>query len=171
MHDRRHLFLAVARALVRGELWALASRFVRIAGPRALTEGRGQLALQLYALGRMAAARGGLTKDVKFYDRAEKLTRDLLDGDKAGTAAAAAVPLAPALGAAAVESGKALGFFGKIVATVSTKTGARLRGCRCRGPGGDHGGRGGPCERHACGLRAGVRGAGHVRRRWQVAYV
>ncbi|MHB6912465.1 hypothetical protein [Streptomyces sp. DB-54] len=119
-----YLFLAVARALVREEQWALASRFVRIVGPRALTEGHGQLALQLYALGRMAAARGGMAKDVKFYDRAEKLTRDLLDGDKAGTTAAAAVLLAPALGAAAVESGKALGSFGKIVAAVSTKTGA-----------------------------------------------
>lgn len=121
-----HLFLAVARALVREEQWALASRFVRIAGPRALTEGRGQLALQLYVLGRMAAVRGGVTKDVEFYDQAEKLTRDLLDGDKAGTTVAAAVLLAPALGAAAVESGKALGFFGKIAATVSTKTGASV---------------------------------------------
>ncbi|MFF4520295.1 hypothetical protein [Streptomyces bluensis] len=121
-----YLFLAVARALVREEQWALASRFVRVAGPRALTEGRGQLALQLYVLGRMAAARGGLTKDVKFYDMAEKLIHDLLDGDKAGTTAAAAVLLAPALGAAAVESGKALGFFGKIVATVSTKAGASV---------------------------------------------
>ncbi|MET9833701.1 hypothetical protein ABZ078_31365 [Streptomyces sp. NPDC006385] len=121
-----YLFLAIARALVREEQWALTSRFVRIAGPRALTEGRGQLALQLYVLGRMAAARGGMSKDIKFYDRAEKLTRDLLDGDKAGTTAAAAVLLAPALGAAAVESGKALGFFGKIFATVSTKTGASV---------------------------------------------
>ncbi|MDQ0780111.1 hypothetical protein QF026_008577 [Streptomyces aurantiacus] len=119
-----YLFLAVARALVREEQWALASRFVRIAGPRALTQGRGQLALQLYVVGQMAAARGSVIKDVKFYDRAEKLTRDLLDGDKAGTTAAAAVLLAPALGTTAVESGKALGFFGKIVATVSTKTGA-----------------------------------------------
>ncbi|MEV0375392.1 hypothetical protein AB0I10_37465 [Streptomyces sp. NPDC050636] len=121
-----YLFLAVARALVREEQWALASRFVRIAGPRALTEGRGQLALQIYALGQMAAARGGVSKDVKFYDLAEKLTRDLLDGDKTGTTAAAAVLLAPAVGAAVVESGKALGFFGKIVATVSTKTGASV---------------------------------------------
>lgn len=121
-----YLFLAVARALVHEEQWAIASRLVRIAGPRALTEGRGQLALQLYALGRMAAARGGGTKDVKFYDRAERLTRDLLDGDKAGTAAAAAALLAPALGATAVESGKTLGFFGKIAATVSTKTGASV---------------------------------------------
>lgn len=119
-----YLFLTVARALVREEQWALASRFVRTAGPRALTEGRGQLALQLYGLGRMAAARGGMSKDVKFHDRAEKLTRDLLDGDKAGTAAGAAVLLAPALGAVAVESGKTFGFFGKIVATVSTKVGA-----------------------------------------------
>lgn len=121
-----YLFLAVARALVREEQWVLASRFVRIAGPRALTEGRGQLALQLYVLGRMAAARGGVSKDVKFYDRAEKLTRDLLDGDKAGTTAAAAALLAPAVGAAAVESGKTLGFFGKVFATVSTKTGASV---------------------------------------------
>lgn len=119
-----YLFLAVARALVHEEQWALASRFVRIAGPRALTEGRGQLALQLYVLGRMAAARSGVTKDVTFYDQAGKLTRDLLDGDKAGTAAGAAVLLAPALGAAAAESGKTFGFLGKIIATVSTKAGA-----------------------------------------------
>ncbi|KUO05921.1 ATP-binding protein [Streptomyces caeruleatus] len=121
-----YLFLAVARALVREEQWALASRFVRVAGPRALTEGLGQLALQLYMLGRLAAARAGLNKDVKFYDQAEKLTRDLLYGDKAGTTAAATMLLAPALGAAAAESGKALGFFGKIFATVSTKTGATV---------------------------------------------
>ncbi|KUL37773.1 hypothetical protein ADL22_20505 [Streptomyces sp. NRRL F-4489] len=121
-----YLFLAVARALVHEERWALAARFARTAGPRALTQGRGQPALQLYVLGRMAAARSGLAKEVEFYDRAEKLTRDLLDGDKAGTAAVAAVLLAPALGAAAVEGGKTLGFLGKLAATVSTKTGAAV---------------------------------------------
>ncbi|MCB5912122.1 ATP-binding protein [Streptomyces pinistramenti] len=120
-----HLLLAVARALRDTRQWAPASRFVRAAVPIALAEGRGQLALQLYVLGKAAATRSGMKDDLKHYVRNEKLTRNLLEGDKAAAAAALLV-LTPAVGHAAAHGGKVAGYLGKLTATLSTKAGVTV---------------------------------------------
>lgn len=117
------LLLAVARALRDAQQWGLASYFIRFAVPVALTEGRGQVALQLYVLGRLAATRSGMTADLEYYARSEQLTRNLLEGDKVAAAAALLV-LAPPVGKAAVaNTGKVAAYLGKLTATVSTKVG------------------------------------------------
>lgn len=91
-----YLLLTVARALRDAQQWVLVARFVKAAAPVALAAGRGQVALQLYALGRIAAGKGGLSKDLRYYVRTEEQTRDLLDGDKVAVVAALAVLSAPA---------------------------------------------------------------------------
>ncbi|MET9772945.1 hypothetical protein ABZ023_01605 [Streptomyces sp. NPDC006367] len=119
-----HLLQAVAEALCDGKHWATASRFVGVAAPVALTGGRGEVALRLYALGALAAARGGLSKERRAYERAEEQTRNLLRGDRAAVLAALAV-LAPP-GAQAASAGgvlsKAFAQVKSIVAAVGTKT-------------------------------------------------
>ncbi|MER7024882.1 MULTISPECIES: hypothetical protein [Streptomyces] len=121
-----HLYVAVAQGLRDAEKWALTVRFVQAAVPRVLAAGRGRIALQLYALGKAAATRGGRAQDIEHYTRAEKLTRNLLEGDKAAAAAALLV-LAPTAGQLAVaEGGKLAGYLGKLTATLSTKAGATV---------------------------------------------
>ncbi|MFG2888410.1 hypothetical protein [Streptomyces sp. NPDC048248] len=117
------LLLAVAHVLNAGRKWALASRFVRTAVPTALTAGAPQAALQLYALGKAAALRGGLDKDREYYVRTEEQTRNLLEGDKAAVAAALLVLAPPVVPAAVTAGGKIAGLVGKFTATLTTKTG------------------------------------------------
>ncbi|MFC4497638.1 hypothetical protein ACFPA8_26260 [Streptomyces ovatisporus] len=90
-----YLLLTVARALRDAQQWVLVARFVRAAAPVALAAGRGQVALQLYGLGRIAAGRGGLSKDLRYYVKTEEQTRDLLAGDKLAVVAALALLSAP----------------------------------------------------------------------------
>ncbi|MET8503386.1 hypothetical protein ABZV60_01880 [Streptomyces sp. NPDC004787] len=118
-----HLLLTVAQALNAAGLWALTSRFVRVAVAAALTAGSGSVALQLYGLGRIAALRGGLTKDHAYYVHTEEQTRHLLEGDKAAVAAALLILSPPLAAPAAATGGKVSGFFGKLATTVSTKAG------------------------------------------------
>ncbi|QHC26451.1 ATP-binding protein [Streptomyces sp. GS7] len=89
------LLLSIARALYDAQEWALTVRFVKTAAPIALTAGRGQIALQLYALGKIAATRGGRPGDLDYYTLAEEHTRNVLTGDRAAVAAALAVVSAP----------------------------------------------------------------------------
>jgi hypothetical protein len=91
-----HLLLVVARALSDAQQWVQLSRLVKHAAPAALTAGRGQIALQLYVLGKVAATHGGTAKDLKHYDSTEKHIRNLLEGDKLAVAAALALLAAPA---------------------------------------------------------------------------
>jgi hypothetical protein len=92
-----YLLLAVARALRDAQQWVRVARFVKVAAPVALAAGRGQVALQLYALGRRAAGQGGLTKDLQYYVKTEEQTRNLLDGDRVAVVAALAFLSAPVL--------------------------------------------------------------------------
>ncbi|MFH8569330.1 hypothetical protein [Streptomyces sp. NPDC017993] len=118
-----YLLLAVAQVLNAGRQWALASHFVRTAVATALTAGAPQVALQLYALGKAAALRGGLDKDRAYYVRTEEQTRNLLQGDKAAVAAALLVLAPPVAPAAVTAGGKIASLLGKFTATVTTKTG------------------------------------------------
>ncbi|TSB25303.1 hypothetical protein [Streptomyces benahoarensis] len=120
-----HLYLTVAQALRDAKKWSLTVRFVHAAVPMALAAGRGQIALQLYVLGKVAATRGGRQQDAEHYTREEKLTRNLLEGDKAAAAAALLV-LAPTAGQAVTHGGKLAGYIGKVTATLSTKAGATV---------------------------------------------
>ncbi|WP_077796887.1 ATP-binding protein [Streptomyces sp. JHA26] len=119
-----HVLQAVAEALCNGKHWAPASRFVGVAAPVALAGGRGRVALRLYSLGTLAAARGGLTKDRHAYARAEEQTRDLLRGDRAAVLAALAVLAPPGAQVASAGGvlGKAFAQVKSIVAAVGTKT-------------------------------------------------
>jgi hypothetical protein len=110
-----YLLLAVARGLRDAHKWALTARFVKVAAPTALAAGRGQVALQLYVLGRMAAGRGGLKKDLDHYVRTEEQTRRLLDGDRAAVVAALALLSAPAVPTA--KLGSVAGYIAKFTTT------------------------------------------------------
>ncbi|WP_157851647.1 ATP-binding protein [Streptomyces monomycini] len=118
-----HLLLTVAQGLNAGQQWSLTSRFVRVAVSAALTAGSGSVALELYGLGRIAALRGGLSKDHAYYVHTEEQTRHLLQGDKAAVAAALLILSPPLTASATAAGGKASGFFGKLATTVTTKVG------------------------------------------------
>ncbi|MGW1838418.1 ATP-binding protein [Streptomyces sp. NPDC002067] len=120
-----HLLLVVAQRLRDAGEWALALRFVNATVPVVLAAGRGRIALQLYALGKAAATRGGRRQEAERYTREEGLTRNLLEGDKAAAAAALLV-LAPAAGQVVAEGGKLAGLIGKFTATLTTKAGATV---------------------------------------------
>ncbi|MGW5016642.1 AAA family ATPase [Streptomyces cacaoi] len=118
------LLLAIARALNAAHQWALGSRFVRTAVPVALTAGTPQTALQLYALGRTAALRGGLDKEHRQHLHAEEQTRNVLEGDRAAVVAALALLASPVAAPAAVSGGgKTGGLLAKLGSTVTTKAG------------------------------------------------
>ncbi|WP_158786518.1 ATP-binding protein [Streptomyces sp. NRRL F-5065] len=118
-----HLLLTVAQELNAGQQWALTTRFVRVAVSAALTAGSGSVALELYGLGRIAALRGGLSKDHAYYVHTEEQTRNLLEGDKAAVAAALLILSPPLTTSAVAIGGKGSGFFGKLATTVTTKAG------------------------------------------------
>ncbi|MFI1200715.1 hypothetical protein ACH4VR_14910 [Streptomyces sp. NPDC020883] len=99
-----YLLLSVARALYDTQEWALLVRFVKVAAPIALTAGRGQIALHLYALGKIAATRSGRPNDVDYYTLAEEQTRNVLTGDKAAVVAALALLSAPVAPTAKIGS-------------------------------------------------------------------
>ncbi|MFF0296199.1 hypothetical protein ACFYST_19790 [Kitasatospora sp. NPDC004614] len=97
------LLLAVANGLDAAGKRAQASRFVRATIPLALRAGHRRAALQLYAVGQMAASQAGLTEDVDFYLRTGEQTRKLLNGDAIAAAAALAF-LTSSAGQAAVTA-------------------------------------------------------------------
>ncbi|MFI0716334.1 hypothetical protein ACH4SK_38205 [Streptomyces inhibens] len=99
-----HLLLIVARALSEAQQWVLVSRLVKTAAPAALAAGRGQIALRLYVLGKVAATHGGMTKDLKYYVSAEEQISNLLKGDKLAVAAALALVAAPVVPTAKIGS-------------------------------------------------------------------
>lgn len=102
------LLLAVAHGLDAAGKRAEASRFVRATTPLALRAGHRRAAVQLYALGRVAASQAGLTEDLDFYLRTGEQTRRLLDGDRIAAAAALAF-LASTAGQAAVTAATGAG--------------------------------------------------------------
>ncbi|WP_336051671.1 hypothetical protein [Streptomyces sp. CA2R101] len=99
-----YLLLTVARALNDAQQWVLLSRLVRVAAPAALTAGRGQIALQLYMLGKIAATHGGMSKDLRYFVSTEEQIRNLLKGDKLAVAAALALLTAPVAPTAKIGS-------------------------------------------------------------------
>jgi hypothetical protein len=85
-----HVLLSIARGLEAAREWATASRFDKAAASFALATGHGQVALQLYVLGKKAAGLAGRAVDVTYYTQTEDQTRKLLHGDAVVVAAAIA---------------------------------------------------------------------------------
>lgn len=115
------LLLSVAAGLDAAGKWALACRFDKAAALIALTDGRGQIALRLYALGLKAATQVNDHENLEYYVRTEQHTRRLLHGDLIAAGAAIAV-----LGgqAAHATTAKRAGRTGRyIVKALQTKVG------------------------------------------------
>ncbi|MFE2431672.1 hypothetical protein ACFXJ5_33695 [Streptomyces sp. NPDC059373] len=85
-----HMLLSIARGLEGAREWATASRFDKMAAPVALAAGHGQVALQLYVLGKKAAGLAGMAGDIEYYTRTEHQMRQLLQGDVIAAATAIA---------------------------------------------------------------------------------
>ncbi|WP_328382755.1 hypothetical protein OHS81_04825 [Streptomyces sp. NBC_00400] len=115
-----YLLLTVARALHDAQQWVLLSRLVRVAAPAALAAGRGQIALQLYMLGKIAATHGGMSKDLRYFVSTEEQIRNLLKGDKLAVAAALAILAAPV--APTAKIGSLFGYLAKLASANTAAT-------------------------------------------------